>query len=68
MILFFSSQYSIADPKIAADFQKNPLGTFVDSEKLFAARQAGMSSAELHRRAYAGEFPPSRAMNAHDLA
>lgn len=52
----------------SADFQKNPLGTFVDSEKLVAARQAGMSFAELHRRAYAGEFPPSRAMNAHDLA
>ena len=52
----------------SADFQKNPLGTFVDSEKLVAARQAGMSFAELHRRAYSGEFPPSHAMNAHDLA
>jgi hypothetical protein len=35
------------------------LGIFVDSEKLVAARQAGMSFAELHRRAYAGEFPPT---------
>jgi catechol-2,3-dioxygenase len=42
-------------------------GTFVDAEKLVAARQAGMSFTELHRRAYAGEFPPSRPMNPHDL-
>jgi len=49
------------------DFQKNPLGIFVDSEKLVAARQTGMSFAELHRRAYAGEFPPSRPMSPHDL-
>src|SRR5215831_5686875 len=42
------------------------IGTFVDAEKLVAARQAGMSFAELHRRAYAGEFPPSRPMNPHD--
>jgi catechol-2,3-dioxygenase len=43
------------------------IGTFVDAEKLVAARQAGMSFAELHRRAYAGEFPPSRPMNLRDL-
>src|SRR5260370_642250 len=40
---------------------------FVDADKLVAARQAGMSFAELHRRAYAGEFPPSRPMNPRDL-
>jgi len=51
----------------STDFQKNPLGIFVDSEKLVAARQTGMSFVELHRRAYAGEFPPSRPMNPHDL-
>jgi catechol 2,3-dioxygenase len=49
------------------DFHKNPMGTFVDADKLVAARQAGMSFAELHRRAYAGEFPPSRPMNPRDL-
>ena len=43
------------------------ISTFVDAEKLVAARQAGMSFAELHRRAYAGEFPASRPMNPHDL-
>jgi catechol 2,3-dioxygenase len=42
-------------------------GTFVDAEKLVATRQAGMSFAELHRRAYAGEFPPSRPMDLNDL-
>ena len=43
------------------------IGTFVDAEKLVAVRQAGMSFEELHRRAYAGEFPPSHPMNPHDL-
>ena len=32
-----------------------------------SARQAGMPFAELHRRAYAGEFPPSSPMNTLDL-
>ena len=39
------------------------MGTLVDADKLVAARQAGMSFTELHRRAYAGEFPPSRPMD-----
>ena len=53
----------------STDFHRTAasIGTFVDAEKLVAARQAGMSFAELHRRAYAGEFPPSRPMNPHDL-
>ncbi len=48
------------------DFHKN-WGAFVDADKLVAARQAGMSLEELSRRAYAGEFPPSRPMNQRDL-
>jgi catechol 2,3-dioxygenase len=44
-----------------------PMGIFVDADKLVAARKAGMSLAELSRRAYAGEFPPSRPMNPNDL-
>ncbi len=51
----------------SGDFHKNLMGTFVDADKLVAAAQAGMSFAELHRRAYFGEFPPSRAMNPRDL-
>ena len=65
---FGNSEKSREYIQSSADFQKNPLGIFVDSEKLAAARQAGMSFAELHRRAYAGEFPPSHPMNPHDLA
>jgi catechol 2,3-dioxygenase len=43
------------------------MGTFVDADKLVAACQGGMSLTELHRRAYAGEFQPSRPMNPDDL-
>jgi catechol 2,3-dioxygenase len=49
------------------DFHKNSMGTFVDADKLVAARQGGMSLEELQRRAYAGEFPPPRPMNPRDL-
>lgn len=58
-----SREYARTSP----DFHKDSIGTFVDADKLVAARQAGMSFAELHRRAYAGEFPPSRPMNPRDL-
>jgi catechol 2,3-dioxygenase len=51
----------------SSDFHKNTIGTFVDANKLVAAREEGMSFAELHRRVYAGEFPPSRPMSPHDL-
>ena len=40
------------------DFAADPIGKFVDAEQIVAARQAGDSPAEIHRRAYAGEFPP----------
>ncbi len=49
--------------RTSPEFHKNGIGTLVDADKLVAARQAGMSFAELHRRAYAGEFPPSRPMD-----
>jgi hypothetical protein len=35
------------------------IGTFVDPDKMVAARQAGTSPEELHRRAYSGEFLPA---------
>ena len=47
----------------SSEFHKKPIGTFVDADKLVAAREAGMSFAELHRRAYAGEFAPPRPMD-----
>jgi hypothetical protein len=36
------------------------MGMFVDPDKMIVARKKGMSFVELHQRAYAGEFPPSR--------
>jgi catechol 2,3-dioxygenase len=41
------------------DFVANPLGTFFDPEQLAVACDETPSLAELHRRAYAGEFEPS---------
>lgn len=41
------------------DFAANPIGVFVNPDQLVAARKAGGSHADIHRRAYAGEFPPS---------
>ena len=49
--------------RTSPEFHKNAMGTLVDADKLVAARQAGLSFTELHRRAYAGEFPPSRPMD-----
>jgi catechol 2,3-dioxygenase len=45
--------------RTSADFRADPVGKFVEPEKLFAARAAGATAADLHRRAYAGEFPPA---------
>jgi catechol 2,3-dioxygenase len=41
------------------EFAANPIGVSVDPGRMVAARQAGASSDELHRRAYAGEFEPN---------
>lgn len=50
-----SSEWMRTSPQFASD----PIGKPVDPDQLVAARQAGASFAELHERAYAGEFPPS---------
>jgi catechol 2,3-dioxygenase len=42
-------------------------GTDVDPEQLLAAREAGMSVAELHERAYAGEFCSANGFYRHCL-
>jgi catechol 2,3-dioxygenase len=39
-------------------FAKNPIGMLVDPAKMVEARGAGATPEDLHRRAYAGEFPP----------
>lgn len=45
------------------DFAADPIGKFVDAEQILAARRAGASPAEIHRRGYAGEFPPPAPMD-----
>ena len=45
--------------RTSPDFAADPIGKFVDPDQIVAARKAGASHAEIHRRAYAGEFPPS---------
>jgi hypothetical protein len=46
------------------DFAANPLGVFVDPDKLAAAcEDAAATLADLHERAYAGEFLPESPMD-----
>ena len=54
-----SSEYMRTSPQFAA----NPMGTYVDPDKMIAARAAGASVEELHSRGYAGEFPPLKLMD-----
>lgn len=44
----------------SSDFASNPIGAPFDPDRLIAARDAGATPAELHTRAYAGEFAPSK--------
>ena len=37
----------------------NPLGAFVDPDRVLQAHRAGATDDELHRRAFAGEFAPA---------
>ena len=50
-----SSEWMRTAPEFAAD----PIGMPVDPAQLVGAFQAGASFAELHQRAYSGEFRPS---------
>jgi catechol 2,3-dioxygenase len=47
----------------APDFAALTMGKYVDAEKILAARAAGASPGEIHRRAYAGEFSPDQPVN-----
>jgi catechol 2,3-dioxygenase len=44
----------------SAEFAANPIGAPIDGDSLVAARARGASPEEIHRRAYAGEFPPTK--------
>lgn len=54
-----STQWMRTSPEFAA----NPIGIPVDPNQMLKARRDGMSPAEIHRRAYAGEFRPSQPMD-----
>lgn len=56
-----SSEWMRTSPQFAA----NPIGMPVDPEKMVVARKAGASFAELHERAYNGEFQPSHPQDLH---
>jgi len=51
-----SAQFMRSSP----DFAVRPMGSYVDPEKLVAERAAGAPVAEIHQRAYAGEFSPAQ--------
>jgi catechol 2,3-dioxygenase len=50
-----SSAYMRTSP----DFQRDPIGTPFDPEKVVAQWRMGVSASELRRRTFAGEFKPS---------
>jgi catechol 2,3-dioxygenase len=45
--------------RTSPEFSANPIGAPCDPGALLDAHRAGMSFEELHRAAYAGEFPPT---------
>lgn len=44
--------------RTAAEFETNPIGIGFDPEQMLAAWRSDGDAADLHRRAYAGEFDP----------
>jgi catechol 2,3-dioxygenase len=50
-----SSEWTRTSP----DFAANPIGSFVDPDRMVAAWRAGADADELHQRAFAGEFAPA---------
>jgi len=54
--------------RMSAEFASNPMGADVDPEQIFAARAAGTSVAEIHERAYAGEYCSASGFFRHYLA
>jgi catechol 2,3-dioxygenase len=44
-------------------FAENPIGTNIDPDLVTQARDQGATPAELHRRAYAGEFTPEKPLD-----
>ena len=65
---FGDGEQSSAFMRMSPDFAANPMGSDVDPEQMLTARAAGMSIAELHERAYAGEFCSASGFYRHCLA
>ncbi len=51
---------AIEHMQTSAEFDRRPLGVFVDPDKMIAAREAGATPWELHKRAWQGEFTPAK--------
>ena len=49
--------------RTAPEFETNPIGISFDPEQMLAAWRSEGDAAELHRRAYAGEFDPGTALD-----
>jgi catechol 2,3-dioxygenase-like lactoylglutathione lyase family enzyme len=62
---FGSPEESATFMRSSPEFAANPRGVYVDPEQLLAARRAGMPAAEVHRRAYAGEFSSAAGSHRH---
>ena len=47
--------------RTSPEFKANPIGQFLDPERVIAEHQAGMSHAEIHAKAMAGGYAPDQA-------
>ena len=50
---------AIEHMQTSPDFNRRPLGVYVDRDKMIAAREAGATPWEQHQRAWQGEFAPA---------
>jgi catechol-2,3-dioxygenase len=64
---FGAGEQSSAFMRSSPAFATNPMGTDVDPGQMLAARASGMSVAEVHERAYAGEFCSANGFYRHCL-
>ena len=65
---FSDSEQSSDFMRRSPEFANNPMGADVDPDLIYVARASGMSVAEIHERAYAGEFCGANAFYRHCLA
>lgn len=51
---------AIEHMQTSVEFDRRPLGVYLDPDKMIVAREAGATPWELHKRAWAGEFAPAK--------